>query len=518
MKSIGKLMFFGIIFLAATAVFAQVDREELERNQAPVTFYSNEGPVSRIDSREQIRQIGAGLGQTVKAGTARAGESGRYFVINSVSAEDGDKLDADIFGLGANAGVDHIRNLRTIIQGYLQEAYNYSQSDAALLAQFITIYNAVYRNNWEYFTGRYKNPVINNLNPQHAGLSVRYNEWPGRTLLVIPLGSGANRGGLSSVDTSTISDSRVIEEMQKEDDKGVDQRQDLVDLKEREAAEAEQRAADQREAAREREEQIARDRTQTEQERQQVADDRRQLEEEKAAGTITDEEAAKREAELDKREEEADKKSEELDKQEEELEKQREEAAKQEEFAEQKAEEARQDRESIASDQQTIMEQGDLPQGLIGAIIERQGSTLGRLVIFDTNTRQEMRRSSINTISIRTLTITGDKLIAIAGETGGNSAVRLVEINRRSLEMIKQGEDDIHPGSLIWVNGSNIYAITSSGRTNNLGRFNSDLVLQAKSAINIHPNATVLIQQGNLLTQRADGSAALLNPNDLTER
>jgi hypothetical protein len=41
--------------------------------------------------------------------------------------------------------------------------------------------------------------------------------------------------------------------------------------------------------------------------------------------------------------------------------------------------------------------------------------------------------------------------------------------------------------------------------------------LQAKSAVNVHPSATVAIQQGRLLTQREDGSALILNPADLTE-
>ena len=515
MRSLSKAFVFLLLFLAAAVLYAQVDREELLRNPGPVTFYSYEGPVARIDSREQIRQIGVGLGQAIKGGASRAGETGRYFVIHSVSASDGSKLDADIFGLGPNAGVDHIRNLRSIIQGYLQAAYGYSERDAALLAEYTTIYNAVYRGDWGYFSGRYKSAVLGSLTQANAGLSVQYKEWPGKTLMLIPLGMG----GLSAVDTSTISDSRVVEEMQKEDDKSVGQRQDMVDLKEREAEAAEQKAAEQRQTAQAKEEQVAAEKTQVEQQKQQAAEERRQLEEEKTAGTVTEQEAAKREEEIAKKEEEAEKKSEELGKEEEKIAEQKEEAAKQEEFAEKKAEEARQDRESIAQDQQTVIDRGDTPQGFFGAIIERQGSTLGRLVILDTSTRQEMRRSSVDTLSIRTVQFAGSKLLAIGGENRSGSAVRLVEVNSKNLEVIKWGEDDLHAGSLLWIDGSNLYAITANGDGScNLGRFNTDLVLQAKSAITINPNATVIVQQGNLITQRANGSVALLNPMDLTEK
>jgi len=514
MKFFCKPMFFCLVFMAAGIGYAQVDRAELG-NYPPVTFYNYEGPQAVIQSREQIRQIGVPLGQAVRTGSATAGAQNRYFVIHSVSAPEGSRLDADIFGLGANVGVDHIRNLRRIIQGYLQEAYNYSESDAALLAEFITIYNAVYRGNWDYFSGRYKTAVLGHLTPQRAGLSVRYSEWPGQTLILIPL----SIGGLSAVDTSVISDSRVIEEMRKDDDKGVEQRQDLVDLKEREAAEAERRAAEQREAARAEEAAIAAERARVEQEQRQIAEDRRKLEEDKAAGTVTEEEAAQREAELDQKEAEAEQKSGELDQREEAVARQQEDAAKQEEFAEQKAEEARQDREQIAQDQQTIIDRGETPQGILGAIIERQGATLGRLIIFNPSNRQELRRSSLNSVSVRTITFIGERVLAIAGETGGNNAIRLVEINSRTLEMVKQGNDNIHPGSLLWVNGSNLYAITTNpDGTCNLGRFGVDLALQAKSRITVNPNATVIIQQGNLLTQRADGGAAILNPTDLTER
>jgi hypothetical protein len=522
MNSFNKALFLCIIFtviftMAAGTVYAQIDQGELQRNLAPVTFINYEGPHARIETREQIRQIGVGLGQAVKAGSARTGATSRYFVIHSVSAPDGDKLDADIFGLGANAGVDHVRNLRFIIQGYLQEAYDYSERDAALLAEYVTIYNAVYRGNWDYFVGRYKTPVIGNLNRQNAGLSVRYTEWPGRTLMVIPLGIG----GISSIDTSAISDDRVVEEMRKEDDRGVEQRRDMVDLKEREAAAAEQRATTQREAAGREGRAVADERSQLERDRQQTAQDRQQLEEDKAGGAVTPQEARARESELAQRETAEQQKSEELDKREEGVTSQREDAAKQDNFAERKTEEAQRERESIARDQQAIIDRGEQPDGLIGVVLEKIDSVLGRPITIDPAARgQVLRRSPLDTVYVRTLIFVSGKILAIAGENRGNGAIRLIEINGRTLEMAKQGDVDLHPNSLIWVNGGDLYAITNdlSSGTLNLGRFNTDLALQAKSAIAVHPNATVSIQQGSLLTQKADGSPAVLNPADLTEK
>ena len=515
------LLFVWIIGMSA-GLFAQdnssrpVDQGELEKNLAPVTFYNYEGPHARIETREQIRQIGVGLGQAVRGGAARTGAQGRYFVIHSVTAPEGAKLDADIFGLGVDVGVDHIRNLRTIIQGYLQEAYSYTQRDASLLAEYITIYNAVYRGDWEYFSSRYKTPVIENLTEDQAGLSIRYDEWPGRTLMLIPLGIG----GLSSIDTSAITDSRVVEELRKEDDRGVEQRQEMVDLKEREAAQAEQKAASEREGVRREEQRIAEERGQVDQERERIAQERQQAQEDQAAGRTTPEEAQQTETDLARQEQEADQKAEELDQREAALEPRREEAQRQEEFAEQKTTEAQQERESIAQDQQAaINEDARQAGGVIGAMLESPNATVGRLVRLDPSNGRILRRSPLNTVSIRTLTFAGGKILAVAGENTGGGAVRLVEINPGSLEMAKQGDDDIHPASLIWVNGGDLYAITVNRLDNSpyLGRFDANLALQARSAINVHPNASVTIQQGNLLTQRGDGSAALLNPVSLSE-
>ncbi|MDR1247891.1 MAG: hypothetical protein LBK63_01185, partial [Treponema sp.] len=206
MRCSGKLTRLLVAILVVSplsALYPQVDSRELEEGQEPVTFLNYEGPQSRIETRAQIRGIGYALGVAVRAGAVAPGDTARYFVIHSVSDPEGTKLDADILGLGTAAAVDHIRNLRLIIQGYLEGAYDYGEQDAALLARYITIYNAVFRGNWNFFTSRYKTPVINNLTRENAGLSTRYDEWPGRSLIVIPLQT-ALAGSLSAIDTSTL--------------------------------------------------------------------------------------------------------------------------------------------------------------------------------------------------------------------------------------------------------------------------------------------------------------------------
>jgi hypothetical protein len=509
----------GLLFVGFSA-HAQVNRGELE-NLGPVEFINYEGPYSRIETRAQIRAIGYSQGLMVKNGVNRTGTSGRYFVIHSVSAAADSKQDADIFGLGVDVGVDHVRNLRLIIQGYLEGAYGYSERDAALLAEYVTIYNAVYRGDWDYFGSRYKAPIMENLTKEKTGLSIRYDEWPGRTLMLIPLGLGS-AGPLNAVDSGSISDSRVTEQLRQEPDRGVDTRKDMVELKERQSEEADQQAAVQREAIREEEEKIAREREEAAQQREQARKEQDQIARERQEPGANQEQLDQREEAARQQEQEADAKDQQLDQREETLETRREEAEQTQEFADQKAEEARQDREEIAKDQQAMINQENIEQtpvaGILGASILSPDGSLGRVVKLNPDTGAEVKRSLLNTINVRTLTLAGGKIIAIAGEDRGSGAVRLIELNGDSLEMAKQGEDDISPQSLLWTDGSGLYAIASSGGKLYLARFNTDLVLEARSPVAVHPYGGVTFSGGYIITQRSDGSAVLLNSGDLSEK
>jgi len=480
-----KFLIAAIIFsLTAVMGYSQVNKDELQ-DLPPVVFINYEGPHAVLDTREQIRQIGVGLGQQIN-GATQVGTINRYFVIHCVSGPEGNKIDSDIMGLGVDTGVDHIRNLRVIIQGYLQTAYKYSDKDAALLAEYITIYNAVYRGNWDYFTNRYKTLVISNLTKDKAGLSLRYDEWPGRTLLVIPLGIG----GLSSIDTSTITDKKVIEEMRKDDDQGLPQRRDMVNLIEREADKAEQQARTQREEIK--------------QEEQQIAQDRQQVQQDQEQGKITSEEAKQANEDLDRRQDAVDQK--------------KEDTQKLEDFAERKTEEAQQQRQEIAKDQQNAIAQE--ANGVYGVTIEKTAPTqMGRVVRLNPADGKELKRSPLDSVHSRTVMFVGGRILAIAGEHKGQGAVRLIELNPISLEMARQGNDDIKVGSLLWVNGNDLYAITIDNAKNEcyLGRFNTNLELQAKSTTKIHNDASVTIQQGKVLTQRDDGTALLLDAANLSE-
>jgi hypothetical protein len=280
----------------------------------------------------------------------------------------------------------------------------------------------------------------------------------------------------------------------------------MVDLMEREADHATQEAVITREAIQEEEQRIAQEREQIRQEEQQLAQERQQ--------PGADQEA------LDQRQQALDQQQEALQQRTEILTEQRQEAERQEEFAEQRTTVAQQERQQIAQDQQAMIDNEPPPglaQGILGVSILNPNSSLGRIVLLD-NMGQVIRQSPLNTVHTRTVTIINDRVFAIAGENRGAGAIRLVEINSDTLEMQRQGDNDITPESMLWLNGQDMYAIVGSAGDLNLARFNTDLVLQSRSSVNVHPLASVFYYDGFLLTQRSDGSATVLNPRDLSER
>jgi hypothetical protein len=587
-----------LLFTVFSGLSAQdVNREELERNQGTVNFINYEGPHSRVDTAEQIRAIGYNLGLAVKNGADRAGSLNRYFVIHCVGDPEGDKFDADVFGLGVDVRVDHIRNLRLIIQGYLQGAYDYSAGDAALLSRYVTIYNAVFRGDWDFFTGRYKTLVVENLVSEKAGLSIRYDEWPGQTLMTIPLGTGSP-GSLSAIDTSGLTDPDVIDSMRRDDGRGIEDRQGMVDLKEREADEANQTATLQREAIAEEEKNITQDREASTRTQQRIEQEQRQTQQQQQeaqrrqqeaqrqqqeaqrqqqeaqrqqeqaqrdeeARRISQEEAQRRQQEAQQQQQEAQRQQEEAQQQQQEAQRQQEQAqqrqqeleqeqqanqqqqqelaqreAQQEQLrqeadaaqqrADQKTQEAQQERQQIAQDQQEMIESGSAAgtavamadpaanrNNLLAASILQANAALGRLVRVDPSSGQTVQSSRMNTLNTRTIVLSGSRIFGIAGISQGNGAVRLIEINPDTLEMLKQGEDDIHQNSLLWVNGTSFYAITAVNGKNYLARFDNNLVKQAQSSAEVHPYGSCIFQGDRILTQKTDGTPLLLNAQTL---
>ncbi len=470
-----------------------------------ILFENYVGPVTVFNTREEITGIGLFLG-------TRSSESpswgNKYQLYHSYQPEIPEGLDGDILVLLPDAGVDHIRNLRMILSGYLQGVYSYEQKRADVLAEFITYYNAIYYKNLTHFTSRYKEGVLQYLSAQNAGLSTHFSEWAGKSRIVIPVKSDRalqeDQEAQPGLDTSIISQPEVVEEMRKEEDKALDTRKEMVEIREEEL--------DQQQEV------LDRKQDELQQEENAVDEQIREQQEIIASAEEDSPEAQEAQEELKTLEEE----KEVIQEEKEVLEEKQEEIRKEQE-------EVFEMREDIAEDENTLNRQEDVipSAGLIASSdtkalwfikIDESGtpSSFGRLCKIAEN-GEILQESPLNSIRGNSIIDSGENIVVIAGNEGANTSVKPVLIDKETLEVAKQGDLAVYAGNRIWTDDRNLFIITRNNSDWVLGKYTYDLVLQETSEIRIHPDTPILFDGDSVLIQNANGDISVLSVQDLSE-
>lgn len=555
-----------LIFAAGSVFFVSaqnVNERELRSagDASTIVFENYEGPHSVIETAAAINSIGAGLGNKLKnAGTQSSGTfgaNGKYTVIHAVDSSEQGKLDADIIIINPNATVDHIRNLRRIIASYLSAAYGYSQQDASTVATFVTVYNAVYRNQLNTFKSKYKNIVIRNLTEKKCGLSIKWSDWAGNSQIVIPLGEYVE-GGLSSVDTSVISDKKVVESMKEDDDKGVDERKNMVDIKEREAENAETKAQEAaKEAAQDKQALDEQKKNQaqaekTAQAKQNEADKAKKTAENAQKEAAADpqnkakqadakqagQKAENAQKEADQAKSNAEQEQQKTQQQKQKADESAKKAEEQQQKADKKLDEAQNERMEIAKDQQEILE-AELKQledgTVIGLKVVKEANYLSTLVKVNSKTGKVVKESPVKVIRGRTIIAVQDAVVgvatgasfpktsgdstfymAICGENSGKGAIKLCLIDAFKMEIQKESEENVSEHSVLVNNGSNFYCVIQDKSGWVLGRYDKSINLIQKSTVNISESTPITITGKGIVVTNSNNTPVLLSISDLS--
>ena len=513
--------------LLTAGLFAlEVNKNELNTTgDTTIEFINYTGPHKVIDSIEAIRSIGSGLGVQIARDPTKSistSKNAKYYVIHAVDANESGKLDADILYIGADATVDHITNLRRIISAYLTAAYGYSDKDADTLAVFITVYNAVYRGNLDTFKAKYKNVVIENLSADNCGLSVNYKDWPGKSEIVIPLYDV--NGGLSTVDTSVISDSSVVKSMKEDDDKNVDSRKDMVDIKEREADAASEKAKEAQKKAVSEQKKLDEEKKKTTEAKkeaetaQKTAEEKQKKADENPNDKKAQEEAKEAKQEAEEKKQAAEEQQQKQEEQQTKTEEAKQEAKEQQALADKKETEAQSERKEIAKDQAEVQKK-EAAQALMttefGIILSDEANMLSRLVKFNIADGEVIKNSPVAQIRNRTVYKEGDGFIAIAGENSKKGAVKLVTISPETLEIAAESDNTIAEDSVLVQDGSEYYCVVDEKGKYYLGKFSGDLSLKLKSEIQVKSATPVTVTDAGIVVTDTNGKLRLLDKKDL---
>lgn len=205
------LLLVSVSILTVLAVGQEVAEKELERyDDRAIEYVNYTGKHEFFNTAEEIRNIGRALSQAA----SEEGESvfaGKYTLRRIAPPEDGRAFGADMLTFRPEARVDHIDNVRRILDGYLMESFGYPLSEARKLSEAITLYNTHLQGRIDYFSERYTAEVAGMLREESIGLSKYYSEWAGATNILVPLTTADKAPALRpSETTETVPEERTM--------------------------------------------------------------------------------------------------------------------------------------------------------------------------------------------------------------------------------------------------------------------------------------------------------------------
>ncbi|WP_215538690.1 P83/100 family protein [Borreliella bavariensis] len=209
----------------------EVDKEKLKDFvNMDLEFVNYKGPYDSKNTYEQIVGIGEFLARPLINSNSNSSYYGKYFIDRFIDDQD-KKASVDVFSIGSKSQLDSILNLRRILTGYLIKSFDYERSSAELIAKVITIHNAVYRGDLNYYKEFYIESALKSLTKENAGLSRVYSQWAGKTQIFIPLKKNILSGKIESdIDIDSLVTDKVVAALLSENEAGVNFARDITDI------------------------------------------------------------------------------------------------------------------------------------------------------------------------------------------------------------------------------------------------------------------------------------------------
>lgn len=559
-----KRFFFAIILLLCTLsplTALEVDIDEISKS-GRVNFTNYEGTGRKYESVSQIKSIGYQLSYKKKQGSES--DVFRYHMkyhILRVAAEEPEKYSSDIFFIDKDANVDHIKNVRRILSAYLEGSYGYTVKEADAIALYLTYYNAVYRGNTEYFASNYSGNILKYITNQNAGISTRYNEWPGRTAIIIPLTKESKKGKLEKIDPFTISDEKTTREVKKDKESG-DDRKEIIELKKKDIEKSKTNLEEEKKKIEEKKKTVTEEKKKTEDKKEEVVKKKEEIKKEKEeTSKIKDpEEKKKQEEEIKKKEEEVKKEEKQIKESEDKIKKDEETIKKTEKETEKKEEEIKKKEENVkketseetaekkdekkTSTEETLTKKEEALKKKEEELDKREdllkdkqtdpnvfglklyylkvkdylegGHYNNELYMINASTKKIDFKSPVTNICGRRYDVFSGGIVVITHQGDHVSGHRLTLIDREKLTVKATGENDIFWRSFIEIKENSIYAIIKEGNSYYLGKFDQELKIVAKSKEKISEDTFITFFDDFIYINRDDRSIIVLNKNDFT--
>lgn len=533
-----------LVFLFTQLLAERVAESEIKKHTQDINFINYEGPNTRRDNPAAIRRIGSSLARLSRRQPGRMVTYGnKYSIIHSFDPKSPALLGADILVFNSNAQVDHIRNVRRIISAFLETRYQYSAAEANTLAFFITVYNAVYRKDLAYLSKNYQPGVLGYLSAENAGLDLNYKNWPGKSRVLIPLTNGSSDRAL---DTTKITDDKVIKKLQEQPDKGLDDRKKMVDIKEKEIKKEETKLTDIKKKLDEKE-----DKSEKETKKREDEILKKEAELKKTTDPVKKEEL-KKEIEQDKKELDTKKKDDSTQ-----IEKERKDFEDLQKKVDEKKKEVEKDKKEIKKDETELKIEKD-PQEFKKEL-EKKSQTLdekeeeikqrekdlkkgetdknvfqgklfylkatqylvgghynNEMLLINAATGKVEKPSSVKNICGKKYDVFEEGVAVIIHQGDHQSAHNLAILDRDTLEIKHQGRENIFWRSFVENKNNYIFAIIIDQGQTYLAKFNHQLRMEAKSTQNIDQDSFISFFGDFIYVNNSVKEIVMLKESDLS--
>jgi len=225
MRVLFFLLFIGIIGVTPADDFS-IAEEELKK-ATEIEFENFEGREDVSYPVSEVINIGKILARGVQA-SGKASVGNEKYAATRYIGEEEKGFDADVIFLLKNARVNHTKNIARILQGYLGTHFGYSRKDGRFLGMMVVYYNGLHRGDAEFFKGRLKSDIVDQLETGKIGLALSYKEWPGNSSIIIPI-KGSIFSDKPIMGTGELTEG-VMSDLEKEGKEGFDKREKMIEI------------------------------------------------------------------------------------------------------------------------------------------------------------------------------------------------------------------------------------------------------------------------------------------------
>jgi hypothetical protein len=472
-----------VLFFAGLSLsWGQVTIAEKEiRKIKEAKFTNYTGEVKNPDRVVDMIAVGRTLATNLKSGGAAVGEK---YSLTRVLSSNASLYSADIFGVGPAAKVNHVKNLRRIMSGYIGSSFKINPKLSMTIATFITYYNAWLRTHPEGLDS-YAAEVVKALDPAKAGIGLNYREWPGASQLLVPLSVSGLYG--SNISTRELYN-KAEEALKNQPDRGVQDRQEMLNARQDELANR-QKTLDQK-------------------------IDQNQARQEKVQGEIRNVEKSEPSTDRNARLENAAAKQDELKKQEQQLLAEKDKLIAEKTELQQKQEELKKDIKfvnysGVETEKYLYFMKFDR---IAGGVIYKELSAINKADLY-------VERKYKDVTSMNTSIVDGKNVLSVALNPA-TQKFGLTVFDGETLDIVDQSQQAVYANSYVDEDRGFFYAVVEKDKAFHLGKFDSSLKLVQKTDTPVFQNSGIIVSSDKifLLTTSADGKTrniSVFNKEDL---